>query len=261
MPVKKDLVGRVFGRLTVLSEADKAGGIRIKWLCRCECGNTATISGTSLVSGNCKSCGCIARELLIQRNKSHGHSGTPLYMVWKTMHQRCSNPNNKDYSDYGGRGIRVCRRWDKYENFLADMGDRPDGMTLDRRDNSKSYSKGNCRWVTMSRQNRNRRDTRMVTWNGKTQPLADWADELKISLQVLGDRLRRGWTVERAFTEVVVPFATREITYQGRTQGLADWARELGINYNKLHRRITKSGMSFEVAITYNRKSGGMDGS
>jgi hypothetical protein len=119
------------------------------------------------------------------------------------MNQRCNDPNYRRYADYGGRGIKVCRRWRKFENFLADMGERPQGMTLDRKNNARGYSKSNCEWSTPRAQAWNRRSTRMLMHAGKTQPLEVWERELRMGSRTLFDRLARGWSVERALTQPV----------------------------------------------------------
>jgi hypothetical protein len=119
------------------------------------------------------------------------------------MKNRCTNPNNKDHALYAGRGIRLALRWEIFENFLADMGERPPGMSIDRIDNNGNYEPGNCRWATSKEQTRNKRVNRMVLWRGQSLCLVEWADRVGIPRSVLNDRLRRGWTVDRAFTTPV----------------------------------------------------------
>ena len=131
-------------------------------------------------------------------NFRHGMSRTSTYRTWSHMKGRCSNPNEARYKDYGGRGIKVCERWMKFENFLEDMGEKPDNKTLDRIDNDGDYCPENCRWATIDQQSRNTRRSKIMTYNGKTQPMIDWAEELGISYAVLKTRTRRGWTTERA---------------------------------------------------------------
>lgn len=155
----KDLTGQVFGRLTVLEVAFRKSGKQY-WLCRCECGKELATRGTSLVLGIARSCGCLKIDMLASQAKTHGHSGqgpSPTYITWRGMKTRCNNPKHRRYSDYGGRGIKVCERWMDFNNFLADMGERPEGLTLDRIDPNGNYEPGNCRWATDSVQQTNKR--------------------------------------------------------------------------------------------------------
>ncbi|MET7347444.1 hypothetical protein [Streptomyces mirabilis] len=126
--------------------------------CLCDCGTEHTVHRSDW-GKKVKSCGCLRRESVT----THGMSDSPTYSTWESMIQRCTNPRCKDYADYGGRGITVCQRWRTFENFLADMGVKPEGRSIDRIDNDGSYEPGNCRWATLSEQNSNqRRQARQV---------------------------------------------------------------------------------------------------
>ena len=149
-----------------------------------------------------------AREKMSQDRMVHGHSkrsgDTTTYRIWRNMLSRCQNANVPAYSNYGGRGISVCSEWETFENFLADMGERPEGLTLDRIDNDGNYEPGNCRWASTSEQGRNKRGNRMLTWQDKTQCLTDWSEETGIAVSVLWARVTTlNWTVERALTTPV----------------------------------------------------------
>ena len=130
--------------------------------------------------------------------KSHGMSRTPIYGIWRSMLTRCYNPNFKFFNYYGGRGIGVCKRWQKFENFYADMGDRPEGKSLDRINNSKGYSPKNCKWSDAKEQSRNRSGLHTLTANGKTACMGEWAEVTGLSVGTLWNRVKLGWTDEDA---------------------------------------------------------------
>jgi len=163
---KKDLTGKKFGNLTVLGDSGKrAPGGNVIWTCLCSCGTKKDIMDTNFKSGETVSCGCIGRLLSSKRAKQqftkHGHSKdckhSKTYSTWHIMKQRCLNPNYQAFEHYGGRGIKVCERWMKFENFLEDMGERPKGKTIERKNNYKGYEPNNCKWATHSEQMLNRR--------------------------------------------------------------------------------------------------------
>lgn len=129
--------------------------------------------------------------------KTHGHSHTPTYNTWLRIISRCTKPSHHNYKYYGGRGITVCERWLKFENFYADMGERPKGKTVERVDNNKGYSPDNCRWATMKEQSNNRRSNKPITFNGETLTRSQWAERLGIHVSTMYLRCRRGLSIER----------------------------------------------------------------
>lgn len=201
---RKDLTDQKFGRLTVIEFSHSDSYRRAYWLCECECGEKVKVRAESLKSGHTTSCGCYHREYKRASHK-HGMWKTPEYTTWLNMNQRCYNPNNPIYHNYGGRGIKVCDRWrgeHGFENFFQDMGFKPsDNFTIERKDNNGDYEPGNCKWATYTEQNRNFRRNHLITFDGKTQSIAAWSEEINLPYNIIAYRIRSNWTIERALTE------------------------------------------------------------
>lgn len=201
----QDLEGKKFERLTVLGYAGRRGK-NLYWNCHCKCGNYTVIGSRHLKSGRTTSCGCFSIKCIKERSTTHGHARrhnkTPTYRTWANMLDRCRNHNNSDFFYYGGRGIKVCDRWkNSFENFLEDMGERPKRTSIDRIDNNGNYEPGNCRWATKKEQNNNQRSNINLTFNGKTQTTAQWADELGMNSGTVRYRVNKlGWSAEKALT-------------------------------------------------------------
>lgn len=206
------MIGERFGRLTVLAEGPRAESTRKqrRWICRCDCGNERLVYVESLRRGLSKSCGCLSRETsaaILRARATHGHTRggggkrTPTYGSWRAMVYRCTSPSDSSYWRYGAVGVTVCDRWrHSFENFLADMGERPAGMTLDRIDGAKGYELSNCRWATTKQQLANRKSVRLIEFGGRSMNITEWARELGISAQSIRARLEGGWPIEKALT-------------------------------------------------------------
>jgi len=196
-----DLTGNRYGKLMVLAHTGKDDNRVHFWECLCDCGETHKASGNNLKAGHVTSCGCNMSGNTW--NIKHGFSGTTTFNVWSSMKARCSNENHDSYHRYGGRGIEVCDRWLSFENFLADMGERPKWMSIERLDNDGNYDLSNCKWATFVEQCRNKSTNRWITFNGKTMILTDWAKEKGIKLQTLVRRLDNlNWSLEQALNTV-----------------------------------------------------------
>lgn len=191
MKKRIDLVGMTFGRLTVKQYAGTDKHKNAQWSCLCTCGVEKVINGSSLRNGLTSSCGCLHREIAsiaaTKRKTTHGMHNTPTYYSWQNMLTRVDNPKYKQRKDYSERGITVHEPWRKFENFLKDMGVRPEGMTLDRIDNDKGYSPENCRWATPTEQANNKRST--VMWEGKS--LRQWQQDTGMNYYTLYSRIKR----------------------------------------------------------------------
>jgi hypothetical protein len=207
---RRDITGQRFGRLTVEKRVPRPSSVSKRatyWLCRCDCKSVLVVRQDALTTGNTQSCGCGTVDATRLRSITHGLSGTTTYTVWWRMRQRCEDQNDAAYHDYGGRGITVCARWHSFESFLEDMGERPEGLTIERINNDGSYEPSNCRWATRTEQGRNKRSNRLLTYGGETRPLSEWAEIKGLRMRTLWARLYvYNWTLDRALTTQVSTF-------------------------------------------------------
>ena len=192
-----DLTGQKFGRLTVLSRTDNNKHRQVMWLCQCKCGNFIVVRGYRLKDGHTKSCGCLHKEqAIINVSKHHSHklSNTRLYQTWQNIKKRCLNYKDKNYKNYGGRGIEICNEWLKPESFLKwalNNGYR-DNLTIDRIDNNKGYTPNNCRWVDNKTQCRNRRSNIIIKHQNKKITLTELSEITNLPYSCLYARYLRG---------------------------------------------------------------------
>ena len=195
-----DLTGKTFGKWTVLEFHSYNNRGSVKWLCRCECGTEKPVITADLRRGRSTQCTRCART-------RHGVSRSPEWNSWAAMRKRCSNPSYGNYHRYGGRNIVVCDRWLKsFVNFLADMGPKPSSKhTIDRIDNDGNYEPSNCRWATPKQQSRNKSTNHLVTHNGRTMCLVEWAEETGIGFVTLYCRLQSGWSIKQVLTTPARP--------------------------------------------------------
>ena len=210
--MKQDLTNQRFGRLTVLGRTNGKSPHPYQWICLCDCGKVCYNKTDALVKNKVISCGCFHNEQFADRQRTHGatvgEKQERLYNIWRSMRQRCDNPNQQSYKNYGGRGIKVCAEWNDYAKFkewAMSAGYDPNAetgkCTIDRIDNDGNYEPSNCRWVTTQAQNFNRRANVNLTFNGKTQTVSEWARELNVPVDRLRGRIRRGWKEEDVLTK------------------------------------------------------------
>lgn len=197
-----DLVGRTFGRLTVVkrSGTDRYG--KAQWECQCACGNIKTVNGNNLRSGGTTSCGCRSKEQMKNLKLTHGKHYTSEYSIWAGIVKRCTNSKCKNFKNYGGRGITMYPGWmASFQDFYDYVGPRPSvEHSIERIDNNLGYIPGNIKWATKAEQNNNRRSNHNITFNGKTMNLKQWAKELGIKRTTLNSRIvLMGWPIEKAF--------------------------------------------------------------
>lgn len=249
-----DFTGKRFGRLTVVRFAGRGKRKLLIWECLCDCGKTCLCYGNGLTSGAKRSCGCLGSEATSRRSKTHGMTGSITWTSWHSMRDRCERPGHIGYHLYGGRGITVCERWKSFENFLADMGERPSkDHQIERKDNNGNYEPSNCRWATRKEQARNRRTQTMLTYNGETLCVSEWAERLGVERGRLQNRINLGWPADRILTE---PIAARRnfgrnrlIEWNGQARTINGWAKAISVPPGAIRQRLGQ-GWSIERALT-----------
>lgn len=199
-----DMTGQRFGRYTVLARNGVSANGMAAWLCKCDCGKEKTVIGSNLRAGKIVSCGCYQREVAVKNGratKRHGETHSPTYKSWLSMKGRCLNKSDQAYALYGGRGIKICDRWiHSFENFLADMGEKPEKFSIERIDVDGNYEPHNCKWANHLEQSRNKRNTIRVWYDEDLVSLPEAAERSGIPYRVLLDRKTRlGWDDDRLF--------------------------------------------------------------
>lgn len=271
-------IGQRFGRLTVVGAvpyADSAGRKQIRWKTRCDCGNETLVVPFKVVSGETRSCGCLSLEMSRERFTKHGEAHTRLFYTWVGMRDRCNNPRNKRYENYGGRGITVCEEWENsYEAFAkwARENGYADNLTIDRIDVDGNYEPSNCRWADLKTQMRNRTDNHYITIDGVTRPLVEWCEIYGQKYSVVHSRITAlGWDAKDALERPNGGSSANQVTYHpekakkpvqrkyrinrryyevdGEMLPLKVACERLGLPYKAVHLRITRYGMTVEEAI------------
>ena len=226
MSKNKDLAGERMGRLVVIKltrrEKRDATHYRSYWECKCDCGTVKEISQDSLSGGHSNSCGCLKRELCSERMITHGKTGSPEFKIWSGIKKRCFQKSSSGFHKYGARGITMCDRWrDSFENFLADMGEKKNGMTIERIDNNGNYEPSNCRWATALEQGQNKRNTIRIDHDGKSYSLRFFAGIFGVDYKRLHELYRTkgmplNLAIEKARSSKSIPATVNGTTYKLR---------------------------------------------
>lgn len=208
MPPLNNLLGRRFGRLVVMKRAENGKDGRVRWLCKCDCGNEKIVIAKLLINGCTKSCGCLNSEKAAERahnRAKHGEYKTRLYSIWTGIKDRCYRPKTIGYKNYGGKGIKMCEEWQSYISFRdwAIANGYSNELTIDRINNEKDYCPENCRWATMKQQRHNSSQNRFIVYNNETHTIDEWSEITGINYHTISSRLRRGWNVADTLTKPV----------------------------------------------------------
>ena len=196
-----NIAGRRFGMLVAVSLCPSVLNKRTRWICRCDCGAEKDIVTQSLIRGVTTSCGCAIPNKTRDQHTTHGKSKSVDYSLWTTMLQRCSNKKHASYKDYGAKGISVCERWTKFENFASDMLPRPfEHASIERMDNNKGYSKENCEWIPLPDQALNKSTSRLLEINGEIKTVVEWSRQYGAEYGTVLSRLNHGYSPVDALT-------------------------------------------------------------
>ena len=239
-------VGHKFGKYTVVHPLVGYKRGRPYWLCYCECGRFRPMREDAIEVG--RQCICVTQEIRAASTRTHGRSSSKVYNTLRKMIDRCHNPRNTRFRDYGARGIAVCQEWrDSFEAFYAHVGDPPSsGHSINRIDNDRGYEPGNVRWATRREQQQNMRTSRLITHNGETLCVSEWARRVGLKPGTIRRRLDMGWPIPEVLE---APIERRPITHDGCTKSMAQWARDLGVTVNCIANRL-RLGWTESQAVT-----------
>lgn len=208
-------VGQKYGELTILSMPFKRG-TRTLVKCRCSCGNECVKDKGNICFGHTRSCGHMRAVVSRQKAKTHDMSKTRTYGIWSGIITRCKNPKSASYPRYGAVGVRVCKRWERFDNFLFDMGVAPLNKSIDRIDNSKGYEPSNCRWSTLTEQANNKGGVHVITHNGESLTIRGWSEKTGLHPDLILGRINKGWPPTEAITIPKHPNRGRKLTQRER---------------------------------------------
>lgn len=245
----EDHIGKEYGRLTILESAGSRSGVGRLVKCRCSCGKILPRVFYQLLSGVTKSCGCLNVEQLKQLAKKHGRSGDPEYLIWKGVRSRCRIKSATGYYRYGGRGLYVCKPWNKYENFIEDMGPRPSAKhSIERRNNNIGYRPSNCYWATDAEQRANKEHTIRIKIGKSVRTLRQWADYYNTRRSVVYHRIcLLGWDPLTALT-TPIKAKNQKIELRGQMKTLVEWCSYSGVKTTTARAQL-KRGVPLELVF------------
>lgn len=235
-----DITGQRFGRLVAINakEKDKYGAYL--WTCQCDCGNVIKSYSWDLKNGRTKSCGCFKLDNITAFNYKHGNCYTRIYRIWLGMKDRCTNPKNNSYHNYGGRGITICENWkndfNSFYNWAISNGYN-DTLSIERIDVNGNYCPENCKWATISEQNNNTRRSILITYNGETKTLKEWSSSFKLNYSTVYSRYKKGNTIEEIFNDYVRP-KKLFLEYDNKIYTIVELSRIYGIDISTLKHRL-----------------------
>ena len=254
MSIKDVKIGDVYGNWTILEVLPKIKNHHQMFKCQCKCGTIKELDGFNVINGKTTSCGCIRNQMLKDRMTTHGQTKTRLHIIWCGIKERCYNPNSQAYSNYGGRGIKMCQEWiDDYMNFYnwSIKNGYDEILTIDRIDVNGNYEPNNCRWINTKDQSNNRRTNLKFTYNNKTQTLMQWCEEYNLDYRMILARVHNPKWEDKSFEEILFTPNQKQIliTYNDETHTISEWSKITNIRHNVIFDRWQKG--YYEEDILY----------